>query len=154
MRPVTSTTWTFARRTRASASRVRGGRRASSPISVRSRSHATVSTSRGKSGGSSIRASALWLRQEVDERLEVRGRQLAVRLGHQVLEALLDVRARVDDRLVHELGEWFLRLLRVLRQLVEVGTDGALRARGGVGVTRGAAIADEESFARRLLLPR
>src|SRR5919199_5799108 len=105
IRPVTRITWIAAARAAAIASRVRGRRTMSSAISVRSRSHASAPTSRGKSLGS-LTAGAL--DDEGGDVGDLLRRQLALERRH-------DSAAVRDPR-----GGRFVRRL----ELVEVRPDG------------------------------
>src|SRR5216117_2997755 len=115
--------------------------------------------------GSRAGASALRLRQEVDERRQIARGQRLVRLWHDTLRALslaggrallADVLVRVDDRLAYERVERLLRLLRIIRELVEIRADLPARVRPGgrVGVARAATLIEEHRLAGRLLLDR
>ena len=82
-----------------------------------------------------------------DERVQVgRGDIGAVSGGHDpVAEALLDLRAGIDDRGPDEVG------ILVDERLVEVGADVAdgVRAQRGEGVAAAAALVEEDALARR-----
>src|SRR5205807_4298388 len=97
--------------------------------------------------GSSLRARVLGrLDEEGHERVELRLRnRLPERLGHHALRvAGLDVRVRVDDRLVDERLERLVRLLRVHDELVEIRPDGAGRVRGRERMAARAAVRVED----------
>src|SRR5919201_5737822 len=84
------------------------------------------------------------LRQEGDQVGELLLRQRLVRGGHHVLIARFGVRARIDDRLLHELTQRpAAGLLRVCRQLVQVRPDLGGRSGRLVRVAAGEAVSGE-----------
>src|SRR5206468_4266588 len=85
---------------------------------------------------------------------DVACRQLLERRHDTLGIALLDVRVRIDDRLVHELGQWLVRSFRVGRELVEVRADLPGGCCGLIRVAATATVRREERLTRCLLLNR
>ena len=89
-------------------------------------------------------------RRELHKRVQLGLRQRLERRRHHVgREAFLDISLWIHNRLTDELLERHARLLCVIGELIEVGTDLPRALRGLQRVTRAAALADEHSLARR-----
>src|SRR6266568_1514477 len=88
-----------------------------------------------------VSVSPLLRGQILHEGVELLLRQRLERLRHHVVRvALLDVGARIHDRLARELGQRLPRALGLLRQLVEIRPDLPGRAGGLERVTGRAAV--------------